>query len=58
MTDLKPCPFCGCEARLFSCWGEDGFVVMCMGSDCGVRSGDIHFRKERAVEIWNRRVEE
>ena len=61
MSDLKPCPFCGCEARLFLLW-ESGWegksVVQCMGSDCGAMTGGLHFRAERAIEIWNRRVEE
>lgn len=54
-TELKPCPFCGGEARLTVYFGLlDGapFEVSCQ--ECGARITD--FEREEAVAAWNRRV--
>ena len=50
--ELKPCPFCGGEARLYQSY--DGFwVVQCIGCACGT----LFFKdKEFAIERWNRRT--
>lgn len=59
MTELKPCPFCGCKAELvterFSCY------VRCMV--CGAKTISHFIGKldkkdgyELAVEAWNRRA--
>lgn len=57
MSDLKPCPFCGKPANLQG--GNDPkhpvFWVECSDLDCmGQTRCDEN--KEKAVELWNRRV--
>lgn len=53
MSDLKPCPFCGGEAKLdiFA----DMYVVHCKNYGCQCQT-TAHCRKEDAVEAWNRRT--
>lgn len=57
MDELKPCPFCGGEAYVqFSAFQTA--EVVC--SKCGARGTAWCFEKneERAIESWNRRVED
>ena len=63
MTELKPCPFCGCE-DIDEYEGDFGNGVYCM--NCGAMMGEpIHmeFRTnervtyEQAAEAWNTRAE-
>lgn len=56
-SPLKPCPFCGSEAklRLASEWGGVCYRVEC--KDCFARTYSEHTEKE-AVEAWNRRAGE
>lgn len=72
MDELKPCPFCGEEAKLFV--SDGGVCVMCtagFSKDCGCRTdwyrdgssfGLGSWRESRktavdhAIEAWNRRV--
>ena len=59
MIELKSCPFCGGEARLFV---NDGVRVLCtkcrasskilVDSECYKTSA-----VEKAIEAWNRRTE-
>lgn len=62
-AELKPCPFCGGNARISSdteatkdsqgrLWA---FTVVC-DKCCG--SSGLTFKPEKAVEAWNRRVTE
>lgn len=54
MTELKPCPFCGGEARLVEPMGLMSWCVDCPNPSCqvmGRMSGD----KDKAVAAWNRR---
>lgn len=72
MSELKPCPFCGGEAELFSYEDEQviydsttlGYVDTeyftkygCGCTLCGCIIAEM-MSEERAVEAWNRRVEE
>ena len=70
MTDkLKPCPFCGGNAKLitsapsklFSDEGETiHFKVKCDADDTGCIGAFVNLweiTKERAIEKWNRRAE-
>ena len=62
MEELKPCPFCGGEANLFSEESIDGGYghwVICQS--CGAKAltyYDVLYKskaKEYAVNTWNRR---
>lgn len=69
MNELKPCPFCGSEAKAFK-WGATAEVeIVCQNEDCGVMQSGIvsvgdnesdEEAYERAYQIakekWNRRV--
>ncbi len=53
MTEkLKPCPFCGCEAEIYS---DSGYwYINCI--ECRVEITG-HESRELTVEKWERRVE-
>ena len=55
MAELKPCPFCGGEAKLAE--GELGqWIVRCTKCPCDV--GRYWFsRKADAKKAWNRRAD-
>lgn len=61
---LKPCPFCGGEAKLSKqttiTWflKFNSYYVRC--ETCGAssrKSDEIGEEKDKAIEAWNRRVE-
>ena len=59
MFELKPCPFCGREARLFV---GDGVRVICSKCYAGtmVRTDNIESDSnavKKVIEAWNRRAE-
>lgn len=71
IIELKPCPFCGADARLYV--GEQGVAVRCSRKygECGCRTEykqdysavtgmDKWYKGETAiesvVEVWNRRA--
>lgn len=61
MTELKNCPFCGSKAVVHTSNGLWG--VACDGMECIgllLRSpGCCDYRtREKAIEMWNRRVDE
>lgn len=53
--DLKPCPFCGGEARLalVSYPGGDRYRVHC--TDCGATTWPRIIDGKAAIRAWNRR---
>ena len=51
--ELKPCPFCGAEAELKKI--SDRWTAKCTKECAGTR---IFNDKNRAIEIWNRRIDE
>ena len=59
MTELKPCPFCGCDAEGLETMplGDDGSCayVYCYG--CGGQGPD-GTTLEEAVQKWNKRNSE
>lgn len=51
--ELKPCPFCGGEAKRNDDkqnWGD----IFCTNCGCHILEGDT----EKAIEAWNTRQEE
>ena len=60
MSDLKPCPFCGEEARLtYSTDNHRKPYVTCDTPKCpGCNTYQWHYHTEaEAIEAWNRRAE-
>lgn len=58
MTEkLKPCPFCGGEGRVFedTSFGVDNPLYRVFCGMCLVKT-DTAYRREDAIEIWNRRA--
>ena len=59
MEELKPCPFCGGEARLLV---NDGVRVICSKCYVGtINMTDVMWQESNAVETvvatWNRRTD-
>lgn len=61
---LKPCPFCGGEARLrHENFGVDKYsYCQCVNSACEAKTRNVMISTlfssdEKAVEIWNRRAD-
>lgn len=61
MSELKCCPFCGGEARLYGNSKPIGTrlkhyqVAVCTNDDCGCRTGPCE-TVEDAIYKWNRRT--
>lgn len=57
--ELKPCPFCGGEAKHYHREDKSGWMhtdwICCEDDDCGGQTC-LHETKERAVSAWNRRT--
>ena len=55
---VKPCPFCGSEARLHEGEADDYifYYVECNGEDCDA-STSCYDTQEEALDMWNRRAE-
>jgi len=56
MSELKPCPFCGCSAKVYSAesWNEGGcFWVGCFWCHADT---DFYSTEAKAIEAWNRRA--
>jgi Lar family restriction alleviation protein len=62
MAELKPCPFCGGEAKLLT--ENFGEYVWAKCEVCGVQTSRYYVRavvdgkdgEKRAIEAWNRRA--
>ena len=62
---LKPCPFCGGEAKVFA-YSDGGICVKCMNcycqtfatSDWNIANAKEKSAYEKIVEAWNRRAEQ
>ena len=56
-NELKPCPFCGCQAELVEhSEGLVFYLVRCKNENCFAGCVDVmHLSKETLVEAWNRR---
>lgn len=53
--ELKPCPFCGCEAKIIQFLGS--YTIHC--SKCGGMTDPYRSRtREKAIEAWNRRTKD
>lgn len=59
MSDLKPCPFCGGEARIIAKPYEPKVCVGCDDDTCLGFSGLgwLYDSEKEATEAWNRRAE-
>ena len=57
MDELKPCPFCGSDAKIFEYKRTNGWNVICQQPECecNARIPYCH-SEEEAIEQWNRRV--
>lgn len=58
--ELKPCPFCGGEARLEKDY-DGGWSAFVMCDKCLARTGLIsanirYCANDKAIEVWNNRV--
>lgn len=54
MDELKPCPFCGGEAKVVDHGGF--FTVGCTNLDCAATIDLLEPSEENAVADWNRRA--
>lgn len=57
MEGLKKCPFCGGEAKIKRpLLSSKLYGVVCANKDCIISGIGIgYFKKEQAIEAWNRR---
>ena len=52
-TKLKPCPFCGCEAKIVH-YSPYRYYVQCVVCGAGTLS---MLNEETAINAWNRRAD-
>lgn len=73
-AQLRPCPFCGGEAKVIVDFLMDGVKYCCTCTECEAKSTPYAFRdigtmrdevfdkmeekKEKAIEAWNKRDEQ
>lgn len=53
MMELKPCPFCGGEAALYTSENGEHGMVFC--EDCEVET-PMYKGVDNAISAWNRRI--
>ena len=62
-NELKPCPFCGGEAKLVNqkvMGGYDYSFVRCKKCDIGTQKYEVsteYCSSDKAISTWNRRVD-
>ena len=58
--DLKPCPFCGGEAKIIEehdiMIGETFYFCECVDCTATILGGKVE--EKEAIKMWNRRVDE
>ena len=52
--NLKHCPFCGCQARIYINF-EAQFFVACTSQKCNARI--FNRNRQWAIDAWNRRTD-
>lgn len=57
MSELKPCPFCGGEAKVYWLDYEEAWFAGCGNNGCHVWPHICHNTEAEAIEAWNRRYE-
>ena len=59
MAELKPCPFCGGEAKLDHLVKSSiVWCKCCMASTKSMEFSPEYASDEKAIEAWNRRAED
>lgn len=58
MSELKPCPFCGSEAKLYSVGLTKKKLYAIVCTKCKVQYPFIFADEDMAIETWNKRAEE
>lgn len=57
MEKLKPCPFCGGEAKITRIRGsERPYVAVCQKGECQASVGVYSYTRAEAAKAWNRRA--
>ena len=56
MEQLKPCPFCGADVKMIM--QENSGVIICPRCKVYKLFTILIDGKEKAIEVWNRRVED
>ena len=57
MSELKPCPFCGGDAKIVYDDNKKWFFITCGNEDCDlIVQGMWHTDLKKAIEEWNRRM--
>ena len=54
MTELKPCPFCGGEAKI----SDMGYPHWVFCEKCGARIHGYTTDERDSIEAWNRRADD
>lgn len=57
MSELKPCPFCGGEAKIVKS-PENEYIAICRNKQCNASVGFFPNTRKEAIEAWNRRADD